>query len=237
MARITPGRVLWGGIAAILAVAAFNRGQLGRGDLIYFAVLIPSVILHEISHGALANLFGDDTAKRAGRLTLNPIKHVDLFGTIILPALLVLFVGTAFGYAKPVPVNTTRMSRNKAMFVGLIGPATNIVIAVIAGLVLRSIVDIHGPYYDLTGPDWFADVVFQLGIANVVLAVFNMIPIPPLDGASVIERFLPSRHLMTYYRFRQYAMLLLLVVVLMGGSFLGHVFQPFVDVWWKLVVS
>jgi Zn-dependent protease len=234
MNRITPGRVLWVGIAVILAIAAIRRGQLNEWDLTFFAVLVPSVILHEISHGALAYLFGDDTAKRAGRLTLNPIPHIDLFGTIILPALLVLFQGPPFGYAKPVPVNTAHMSRNKAMMVGLIGPITNIVIAVAAALVLRVLIASHSSII-YGGPEWIPRTIAQLGLANVVLAVFNLIPIPPLDGASVVERFLPARHLPSYYRFRQYAMLLLLFLFLTGGGILSEVFRPFQDLWWRLV--
>ena len=100
---------------------------MSEAHIIAIAVLIPSVILHEISHGWVALAFGDDTAKRAGRLTLNPIAHIDPFGTIILPALLILTTGRAFGYAKPVPVNVgkLRSPRNQGLLVSLAGPAVN----------------------------------------------------------------------------------------------------------------
>src|SRR5207237_10455946 len=113
--------------------------HLERFDIVFFAVLIPSVILHEVSHGWVALAFGDDTAKRAGRLTLNPIAHVDPFGTIILPLLLSLSGIGAFGYAKPVPVNprNLRNPRQHSLYVSLAGPLTNITLALIAGLVLR----------------------------------------------------------------------------------------------------
>src|SRR5687767_1414831 len=112
---------------------------MSRDQIIFFAVLVPSVILHEISHGAVALVFGDDTAHKAGRLSLNPIRHIDPFGTIILPAMMVLTTGSAFGYAKPVPVNVRRLRnpRNHGLLVSLVGPAVNIVIALLAAAVLR----------------------------------------------------------------------------------------------------
>src|SRR2546421_10253954 len=111
---------------------------MSRESWIFLAVLIPSVILHEVSHGVVALVFGADTATRAGRLTLNPVAHVDLFGTIILPLLLVLSAGTAFGYAKPVPVTPSRLHRprEQSLYVSLAGPATNIAIALVATFVL-----------------------------------------------------------------------------------------------------
>src|SRR3954468_17873323 len=155
--------------------------NIGRADIIFFAVLIPSVILHEISHGWVAFAFGDDTAKREGRLTLNPIAHIDPFGTIILPALLIATSHGAFGYAKPVPVNprNLRDPRNQSVLVSLAGPAVNIVLAVLAAVVLRVI--------GLVSTDLFHQIVFTVGWANVILAAFNLIPLPPLDGSAVIE--------------------------------------------------
>ena len=196
-------------------------------EIIFVLVLIPSVILHEISHGVVALAFGDDTAKRAGRLTLNPIPHIDLFGTIILPTLLVLIGAAPFGWAKPVPVNVGRLRnpRNNGLLVSLAGPATNLVIVAIATVAFR----VARPHGDVR------EVLLFLGLANVILAVFNMIPIPPLDGSSLIERVLPEKWWPGYLKFRGRAMgLLLLVVFLIPGAF-GRVLQPAIELWGRIL--
>ncbi len=217
-------------IGVVVGVAAWRKGTITEGDLYFFAVLIPSIILHEVSHGWVANMWGDPTAKNAGRLTLNPLRHVDPLGTFILPALLLLAnTGVAFGYAKPVPVNTSRMSRNKAMFVGLAGPAINIVIALLVALALH----IYVPGAALDGR--LLVIVVLLGQANVILAAFNLIPIPPLDGSSIIERFLPARHWASYLTFRKYSMFVLLFLVLFFNGALSYVFDPALDLWWNLL--
>jgi Zn-dependent protease len=200
------------------------------------AAIVPSIILHEISHGVVALFFGDDTAKRAGRLTLNPIAHVDPFGTLILPAILSLSGVGAFGYAKPVPVNVRRLRnpRQHSLYVSLVGPITNLCIAAVALVGFR-----------LTRPDLlrFVDDLalvprffFFLGFVNVLLAVFNVLPIPPLDGSAVIERFLPHRWWPTWLRFRQwgFGVLLLLIFVIPGA--LDAVFDPAIDLWFEVLV-
>jgi Zn-dependent protease len=186
---------------------------------ILVAALVPSVILHEVSHGAVANFFGDDTAKRAGRLTLNPLAHIDPFGTVLLPALLSLSGVGAFGYAKPVPVNPRRLRnpRQHSLYVSLAGPATNVALVLVSLLLLRTVL-----HDDLRRAFFISDLplvpryVFWLGFANVVLAVFNLLPIPPLDGSALIERVLPNRWWPTWLKVRQwgFGILLLLVFVL-----------------------
>jgi Zn-dependent protease len=185
--------------------------------------LVPSVILHEVSHGAVALMFGDDTAKKAGRLTLNPIRHVDPFGTIILPALLVFAGQPAFGWAKPVPVNprALRNPRQQSLLVSLAGPAVNITIALLAAVVLAS----------TTGVDDARRFVWAAGVVNVILAAFNLIPIPPLDGSAVVERLLPHRWWPSYLRFRQYSMGILLMLVLVVPGALTQVFDPALRLW------
>ena len=157
--------------------------------VLFLVVLVPSVILHEVAHGLVALRFGDDTARQAGRLTLNPVSHIDPFGTVILPALLVFTTGTAFGYARPVPVTTSRLRRPRdhGLLVSLAGPATNIVLAVVAALVLRALLP--------DGDPLVLDLIFRFGIINAVLAAFNLLPVPPLDGSAVVERVLPRRML------------------------------------------
>lgn len=212
-------------------------GDIDWGHVaLLLAAIVPSIILHEVSHGVVALLFGDDTAKRAGRLTLNPIAHVDPFGTLILPAILSLSGVGAFGYAKPVPVNVRRLRnpRQHSLYVSLVGPITNVAIAAVALVGFR-----------LTRPDLLRFVedlalvprfFFFLGFVNVLLAVFNVLPIPPLDGSAVIERFLPHSWWPTWLRFRQwgFGVLLLLIFVIPGA--LDTVFDPAIDLWFDLLV-
>lgn len=226
---VDQGLVILTAVAVFILVLCYRTGYIGENQALFYAVLIPSIILHEVSHGALANLFGDPTAKNAGRLTLNPIRHVNPLGTFVLPAILIVTAGLAFGYAKPVPVNTSHMSRNRAMLVGLVGPFTNIVLAVLAAVAL------HLFYADATDPSTGLRLLLVLGQANVVLAAFNLIPIPPLDGSSVIERFLPRRYWPTYLKFRQYSMLVLLAVVLLFNGALSRIFNPAIHLWAKLL--
>lgn len=202
------------------------------------AVIVPSIILHEVSHGWVANALGDDTAKRAGRLTLNPLRHVDPFGTVILPFILSLSGVGAFGYAKPVPVNVRalRNPRQHSLYVSLAGPATNIAIALAAALVLRTRYSA-----DLDRVAFVDDLalvpqlLLWLGLMNVILAVFNLLPIPPLDGSAMIERFLPTSWWPTWLKFRQWGFgILLLLVLLLPGS-LNRVFDPAMEQWLRLL--
>jgi Zn-dependent protease len=202
---------------------------MSREQLIFFAVLIPSVILHEVSHGWVALMFGDDTAKKAGRLTLNPIAHIDPFGTIILPLILVLSHAGAFGYAKPVPVNprNLRNPRNQSVLVSLAGPAVNVTLSVAAALGLHAI--------GVLGNDLLHEVVFGIGYINVILAAFNLIPLPPLDGSAVVERVLPRQWWPQYLRLRQYSFGLLLIVVLLWRNGLNSFFLWALHLWSHLL--
>lgn len=214
--------------AVFVGWLAIRNGSLGTQDLLFFAALVPSVILHEVSHGAAALLFGDDTAKRAGRLTLNPVPHVDPVWTLLIPGLLVLANLPVIGMARPVPVNPRRMRspRNHGMVTALAGPGTNIVLALAAAFAFRA-----------WRPDGTAlELLLAFGVVNVVLAVFNLIPIPPLDGSSVVERFIPNRHLAAYFRLRQYAPVIFLVVFFMGGGLLGRIMTPAVELWYDLLI-
>jgi Zn-dependent protease len=205
---------------------------------VFLAVLAPSIILHEVSHGAAAYAFGDPTAKDAGRLTLNPIAHIDPFGTIILPAILILSHAPPFGWAKPVPVNPRRMRdpRNHGLLVSLAGPATNIVIALIAAVLIRLFAsqDIARFGYGDTLP-LGTEILLSFGFLNVVLAAFNLLPVPPLDGSAMIERVLPARLWPQYLRLRQYSMGLLLVLIFLLPSVLSTIFDHAIDLWARLL--
>lgn len=211
--------------------------------VIFFGCLVVAIILHEISHGVVALWFGDDTAKRAGRLTLNPVPHVDLFGSIILPAMLALSGVVALGWAKPVPVDPSKLRdpRRQMLFVGLAGPATNLFLMAAAAIGTRALLSqwqaAHpfGPYPIFDVP-LVAQVLFWFALVNLFLGLFNLLPIPPLDGSSLIERVLPRQWLEGWYRFRPYGLLVLILLVF-STNIVGHVLQPFQDALWRFVWS
>lgn len=215
------------GVAVVYLLV--RRDVVSVESLLVLLALVPSVILHEVSHGAVALHFGDDTARNAGRLTLNPVRHVDPLGTLVLPAMLVLAGVPPFGYAKPVPVNPRKLRnpRDHGLVVSLVGPGVNVVLAVAAALVLRSVAGDAGLF--------LSRLLFAFGYVNVLLAAFNLIPIPPLDGSAVVERLLPARWWPGYLRLRQYSMVVLLVVVLALPEVLSWVFDPAIGLWERLL--
>lgn len=229
--------VIWIIAGAVVAGLLLRTHHISSFTVIYFCVLIPSIILHEVSHGAVANLFGDDTAKRAGRLTLNPIRHIDLFGSIILPALLVLSGSVAFGWAKPVPVNVSRLRhpRNDSVWVSLAGPFTNAILFVICGLVFRYSLA-HSLFLSPTSNSYPLGYKILLigGLANITIGFFNLIPIPPLDGSVLVERLLPHRAMQRYYQIRPIGMIVVFLVALFAfqnPSVQNHLFNWELDIW------
>ena len=215
-------RTLWVVAGVVVFIALYRSHHITEQELIVFCVIVPSIILHEISHGFVANAFGDDTAKRAGRLSLNPIVHVDPVGTLIVPALLSLAGAGVFGWAKPVPVNASRLRspRNQGVLVSLAGPATNAAIAAIAAVVFIKVIRPGLPAVGQISTG--AQIVFYIGLVNVWLCIFNLIPIPPLDGSVLFERLLPARYWPTYLRFRQYTMPILLGIVFLNFFLYPH---------------
>jgi Zn-dependent protease len=191
--------------------------------VVLFGCLVVAVILHEISHGVVALFYGDDTAKRAGRLTLNPIPHIDPLGSLILPAMAVLVGAPVLGWAKPVPVNPSKLRdpRRQMLYVGLVGPFTNFALMLIAATVARSLPG--GGGVDLRF------VLAAFALVNLFLGIFNLLPIPPLDGASLIERFLPRSWLPTWWKIRPFGFLILLVGLFYLDIF-GTIISPFVRV-------
>lgn len=152
----------------------------------YIVVILFSVTIHEISHGLMANSLGDPTAKNLGRLSLNPIKHIDPFGSVLLPFIMYFTVGFAFGYAKPVPYNPNNLVDRKygPAKVAIAGPLSNISLALLFGAILRLVPD------TVISPLVFG-LFSQIVILNLVLAIFNLFPIPPLDGHWLLMTFLP----------------------------------------------
>lgn len=225
-------------IGALILVAAIERHVISTQSLLILAVVIPSIIFHEVSHGVVALWFGDDTAKRAGRLTLNPIPHIDPFGTIILPAVLTLSGAGAFGYAKPVPVDVRRLRspRNQSLLVSLAGPFTNLLL-VAASVVYLRFLHSQAALYDIAGASVGYRLVFYLGYVNVILATFNMLPLPPLDGSAIVERLLPRSWWPGWLRLRQYAMPVLLILVLLLPGVLSRVFNPALRLWSRTLLA
>lgn len=155
--------------------------------LFQIIVLVFSIVIHEVSHGTVANYLGDPTAKYAGRLTLNPLKHLDPIGSVIVPVFLILMTGTGIGWAKPVPINPHNFRDQKygSLKVALAGPGANLGIALIFGLILR-----FALLLDFIPNNLYPAFSFIV-IINILLAIFNLIPIPPLDGSHVLFAFLP----------------------------------------------
>jgi Zn-dependent protease len=215
-------RALWIAAATVFVVALVVHHNITTTEIIIFCVMVPSIVLHEVSHGYVANAFGDDTAKRAGRLTLNPIPHVDPVGTLLVPALLSLGSVGFFGWAKPVPVNVGRLRspRNQGVLVSLAGPAVNAALAAIFGVVFVQFVrpGVLSSGTLSTG----ALVVFYASLVNVGLCAFNLIPVPPLDGSVLFERLLPARSWPTYLKYRQYTMPVILGLVMLNFFLYPH---------------
>lgn len=179
-----------------------------------------SVVIHEYAHGYSAYLLGDNTASASGRLTLNPIKHLDPFGSVILPLLLILMnAGFVIGWARPVPYNPDNLTNKKwgTFMVAIAGVLANIIIAIIFGLVIRFAPNILGlPLYDsnplLIHP--FYKITTSIVVVNLVLALFNLIPIPPLDGSKILFSFLSAKYRYIENFLEQWGMFILLIFII-----------------------
>jgi Zn-dependent protease len=182
--------------------------------IFYFFIIIPSAILHEYAHGWMADRLGDPTARYAGRLTLNPKSHIDPFGTILLP-LMLSFTGFLFAYAKPVPYNPYNLKDQKwgPVWVGLAGPAANFLLAIAFGLLIQ-----------VLGPTQLSSFLAIIVYGNVLLGVFNLVPIPPLDGSKVLMAVLPDSLWQLKQALQQYGFVLLIAFIVFGG----HLISPII---------
>ena len=221
---------------AFILVLAVRAGRITTGMLISLGVLVPSVILHEIAHGAVAWRLGDHTAKRQGRLSLNPARHLDPLGSIIVPALSVLAGWGYLGWAKPVPVDHSQLrgGRNSALVVALSGPIVNLALVGVAWLGFTMT---WANTSELSG---WAQVFFYLGLTNLWLTIVNLLPVPPLDGSAVLERALPSSAWPRYLRIRPFLFPGLLGVLVVSAmlhlGILEHLGSALRDWWINLLL-
>ena len=193
-------------------------------SIFYIAILIMSIVIHEISHGFMAERFGDKTARYAGRLTLNPLKHLDPFGSVILPALLVLSHSPIlFGWARPVPYNPDNLSDRKwgTVAVAAAGVLANFFIALIFGTILRFIPDLN---LSDSMSESLRFITTIIVITNLGLGIFNLIPIPPLDGSKILFSLLP----VSFYSFIEFMEQYSLVLLLLFIVFLADILFPII---------
>ena len=189
---------------------------------IWVLPVLVAVILHELAHGYSAYLLGDPTAARMGRLTLNPIAHIDLLGTLLLPFLLIMTGAPfLFGYAKPVPVNFTnlRSPRRDMVRVAAAGPIMNLILAGLSAFALKFLLSLQ-----LITDGLIARNLLNSVLINVVLAVFNLFPLPPLDGGRVATGLLPRQPALMLARLEPYGMLIVIFLLMTG--ILGDILQP-----------
>jgi Zn-dependent protease len=198
--------------------------------VIYALPVIFAITVHEAAHGYAAKHFGDMTAFNAGRITLNPLKHIDLFGTIILPALTVMLGGILFGWAKPVPVDFNRLHHPKKdmLWVAAAGPASNFVMAIFWALVLK---------FSVNAPEAFVlplTLMAKAGVTiNIVLMVLNLLPLPPLDGGRIAVSLLPINLARPFSQIERYGFIILIILLFSGV--LGRILEPLINVVYALI--
>jgi Zn-dependent protease len=209
---------------------------IGYNISIWLVPIVVAITFHEAAHGWVAERLGDSTARLLGRVTFTPIKHIDPIGTFLLPGLLLLFNAPfLFGYAKPVPVNFGRLNHPKRdmVWVALAGPGVNVILAFVAALLLHP-----AAYLPPSLAPWIGENLANAIIINVVLAVFNMLPLPPLDGGRVLTGLLPDPYAWKFAQVERYGLLLLiglLFLVPMLADALGLPFNPLIMLLWPPV--
>ena len=195
--------------------------------ILFFVILIFSIIIHEVSHGFVADKLGDPTARLQGRLTLNPKPHIDLFGSIILPLILMISHSPIlFGWAKPVPFDPFNLKnpRKDLALISLAGPSANFIIAILFSIIARILVLIN-----FSGFEFFYSLAVSTVLLNVVLGVFNLIPIHPLDGFKVVGGLLSEKQASEWYQLERFGIIFLLAFLFLpvgGSNMLNLVLEP-----------
>jgi Zn-dependent protease len=196
-------------------------------------VLIISVMLHELSHGYMADFLGDPTARLAGRLTLNPLKHLDVYGSVVVP-LITSMLGFTFGWAKPVPYNPYNLKNKRSgeFLIAIAGPVSNIAIALVFGIIIRLVVNQYSTSISASISS-FLEITSYIVLINIVLAIFNLIPVPPLDGSKLLFSILPQQYGRARMVLESYGMILIVIVVF----FLWEFVFPIVPWVFKLITG
>jgi Zn-dependent protease len=208
--------------------------SIQQGIISIFVVLF-AITVHEASHGWAALKMGDPTAYHMGRITLNPIRHIDPIGTILLPLMLIIMGAPPFGWAKPVPVNPLNLKdpRRDNLIISIAGPLSNLSVALIAFIVLKILMNLNpslfysggGGGVNLLYP--LFEIVYYTIVINVILAFFNLIPIPPLDGSGVVMGLISEEAAEKYEQIRPYGFFILILLIMTGfiGRILGFILQ------------
>jgi Zn-dependent protease len=203
---------------------------------VWLIPLVIAIVFHEVAHGLVARRLGDPTAQERGRLTLNPIKHIDPFGTVILPLLLAISHAPVFGWARPVPVNYARLRnpRRDMVLVALAGPGMNLLLAVVGAMVLAATLAWSSDPNSLaTG--FIAANALNFILINIFLGVFNLLPVPPFDGGHVVEGLLPAPAAVRFRQIGRYSLLVLMLLLLVlpaispSANVVGRIVSPLVD--------
>ena len=203
---------------------------------VWLVPLIIAIVFHEVAHGLVARRLGDPTAEERGRLTLNPIKHIDPFGTVILPLLLAISHAPVFGWAKPVPVNFARLRspRRDMVLVALAGPGMNLLLAIVGAIVLAATLSLSSDPNSLA-TRLIAGNAEAFIYINIFLGVFNLLPVPPFDGGHVVEGLLPPSLAIRFRQIGRYSLLVLMILLLVlpyispSANVVGRVVSPLVD--------
>ena len=207
---------------------------------VWLVPLVIAIVFHEVAHGLVARRLGDPTAESKGRLSLNPIKHIDPFGTVILPMLLALSHAPMFGWAKPVPVNYSRLNnpRRDMVLVALAGPGMNLILALVGTAILAATVEAK------TGVGAFiAANALNFVAINIFLAIFNLLPVPPFDGGHVVEGLLPPGPAQSFRKLGRYSLLVLVLLLLVlpalspRANVVARIVSPIVDQVTRIILA
>ncbi len=194
--------------------------------------MVFAIVFHEVAHGWVANRLGDHTARDMGRLTINPLPHIDIVGTVILPVLCIIAGSPIFGYAKPVPINpyNFRNPKKDMALSSIAGPAVNFIMAILATVLLRLVIaplegKVPEPYWSWLATPLAYMLIYAIYI-NVILGVLNLIPIPPLDGSRIVYWLLPDKLAAAYYQVERFGIILLMI--LMFSGIFGKIMMPLI---------